>query len=468
MERKKLVRTLALVCVAAVLLCGCTGSSQPPRTSGDFGLETTIMTEGGVQAVCWAENDTRLLAVTVEGKVHAYDTSTYRRMTTISEPGATLYSASVSPGGDLVALLKGGSPTDIMVFDVMDGRMVRKLGTGLVATVHDEAEHLAWSPDGSRLALGLSSGGVMVWDFPSSTRLHNLKWPALLHSTSGGAVAWSPDGLRLVSTDGRDSKVWNAANGSILRGLNGMSGTSMAWSTNGTVLAFSGRSQTQFVDTRDWHFIRNITYGSGSLPAQASNRPLSPDLRFVAVGEETTRGYCPVSVLNATSGAQEKYLVSHVQGVHCAAWSRGSDRLATAASREIKLWSHDEDRDMYADVVDRFPEDRTQWNDTDRDGFGDNQNGRSPDVFPQDPREWKDTDKDGMGDNGDPLPGVHNELFMALVGISAAVAAMTALAIRWLKRRRLGKASMPEQAPVSYQPYPARPGCEYPDPPKRP
>jgi hypothetical protein len=48
---------------------------------------------------------------------------------------------------------------------------------------------------------------------------------------------------------------------------------------------------------------------------------------------------------------------------------------------------------------DQFPNDATQWNDTDGDGWGDNQSGNNPDEFPLDPTQWKDSDGDGCGDN---------------------------------------------------------------------
>jgi hypothetical protein len=46
---------------------------------------------------------------------------------------------------------------------------------------------------------------------------------------------------------------------------------------------------------------------------------------------------------------------------------------------------------------DAFPNDPTEWDDTDSDGVGDNS-----DAFPNDPAETTDTDGDGIGNNADP------------------------------------------------------------------
>jgi parallel beta-helix repeat protein len=57
------------------------------------------------------------------------------------------------------------------------------------------------------------------------------------------------------------------------------------------------------------------------------------------------------------------------------------------------------DNDGVCGDVDAFPNDPTEWADSDGDGVGDN-----GDAFPNDPSEWADSDGDGVGDNGDAFP----------------------------------------------------------------
>ncbi len=86
----------------------------------------------------------------------------------------------------------------------------------------------------------------------------------------------------------------------------------------------------------------------------------------------------------------------------------------------------DTDGDGFDDLVDKFPNDPTEWYDTDNDGIGNNADpdddndglsdiadndddndiplGGEPDStddFPEDPTEWLDTDGDGLGNNAD-------------------------------------------------------------------
>ena len=93
----------------------------------------------------------------------------------------------------------------------------------------------------------------------------------------------------------------------------------------------------------------------------------------------------------------------------------------------------DNDGDGWQNSDDSHPNDNTEWNDTDLDGFGDNSddcvdelgnstNGllgcvdsdgdgwaNSTDLFPYDHTEWKDTDSDGVGDNTDRFPLVPSQ-----------------------------------------------------------
>ncbi|MDP7042445.1 MAG: SBBP repeat-containing protein [Candidatus Thalassarchaeaceae archaeon] len=88
----------------------------------------------------------------------------------------------------------------------------------------------------------------------------------------------------------------------------------------------------------------------------------------------------------------------------------------------------DSDGDGWPDTIDHLPDDPTQWEDTDGDGFGNNPNGTTPDGcpmmwgnswrdqygcldldgdgqsvindrFPSQPTQWGDADGDGLGDN---------------------------------------------------------------------
>ena len=107
----------------------------------------------------------------------------------------------------------------------------------------------------------------------------------------------------------------------------------------------------------------------------------------------------------------------------------GDDCVNTPGNSTIGLLGCvDADGDGWADTEDDLPDNPSQWEDSDSDGYGDNPNGTNPDgcptqagtsyidvngcsdydsdgwsglsdVFPFDPTQWLDTDNDGYGDN---------------------------------------------------------------------
>ncbi len=65
----------------------------------------------------------------------------------------------------------------------------------------------------------------------------------------------------------------------------------------------------------------------------------------------------------------------------------------------------DADMDGYSNSGDPFPTDGTQWEDRDGDNYGDNPQGNNPDAFPDDSGQWSDRDGDGYGDRAIPGSG---------------------------------------------------------------
>jgi hypothetical protein len=81
----------------------------------------------------------------------------------------------------------------------------------------------------------------------------------------------------------------------------------------------------------------------------------------------------------------------------------------------------DSDSDGYSDDGDDFPMEISQWSDSDGDGFGDNSTGLEPDAFPDDSTQWEDQDGDGYGDESsgqfpDACPATVGESFKDVYG----------------------------------------------------
>ena len=77
----------------------------------------------------------------------------------------------------------------------------------------DEVLAVAWSPDGTRIVSGEHDSTIQIWDTRTGKRLLTYQG----HSNQVLAVAWSPDGTRIAS-GGFDWRVqvWNASTGKLL------------------------------------------------------------------------------------------------------------------------------------------------------------------------------------------------------------------------------------------------------------
>jgi len=72
---------------------------------------------------------------------------------------------------------------------------------------------------------------------------------------------------------------------------------------------------------------------------------------------------------------------------------------AVGNSTEDRYGCPDADGDGWSDDGDDMPSNPTQWKDRDGDGYGDNSTGTMADGFPGDGTQWDDSDGDGHGDN---------------------------------------------------------------------
>ena len=115
---------------------------------------------------------------------------------------------------------------------------------------------VAWSPDGTRLLTG-GYGGARVWDAATAEPLHQLTG----HTGWVRAVAWSPDGTRLLTGGGDDGtvRVWDAATAEPLHQLTGHPGgvSAVAWSPDGTRLLTGSTDGT----TRMWDATSGLPIG---------------------------------------------------------------------------------------------------------------------------------------------------------------------------------------------------------------
>ncbi|MFF3558329.1 WD40 repeat domain-containing protein [Streptomyces tsukubensis] len=236
----------------------------------------------------------------------------------------------------------------------------------------DTVRHIAWSPDGRRLATASRDGSARVHDADSGR--------SLVVCPGGGvmveSVTWSPDSAR-IATAGREQvvRLWNAGTGEPVGLLAGSSDIcrQVAWSPDGTRIAAGCRDGTVRVwsaDTGDLVHelaghqddVWGVAWSSdGASLASASHdrtaivwdpaagTPVqvlgghsdfvegvawSPDGRAVATGS----GDHTVRVWDAATGTQLLLVRGHTDYVWNVAWSPDGRMLASASSdRTVRI-----------------------------------------------------------------------------------------------------------------------------------
>ena len=105
-------------------------------------------------------------------------------------------------------------------------------------------EQVAWSPDGSQLALSARGSGTTLLVDPASGQLRRT-----LQGMSG-PVAWEPEGHRIAGPDGAGVAIFDAVTGERERTISGQDykASAVSWATHGKVLAVSDGEHIRVLD----------------------------------------------------------------------------------------------------------------------------------------------------------------------------------------------------------------------------
>jgi WD40 repeat protein len=251
----------------------------------DVASGTLIRRIGGspVKSIAYAPDGTRIVSGGGDETIKVWDPATFGLINSFKAHEAGIGPLAMSPDGERV--LSGGQRDKTpKLWDVASGQLVRTL-EGHPERWRDRADPTPWinavgiSPDGTRL---LSSDGkeIRLWDAESGQLVSTL----MPHASTRWAI-FSPDGKRLATAgkgaDRNDSvKVWDPGSGELIHSLNDGHAVRLAFSPDGRILA-GGMGNSVFLwDSFAGEFMGALKKDSGNM--FAVRVAFSPDGRLLA------------------------------------------------------------------------------------------------------------------------------------------------------------------------------------------
>lgn len=198
-----------------------------------------------VDALAWSPDGTSIASIGssvlnhINKMVRVWDikTSRSRLHYTMHSFSLTSTAAAVawSPDGYYIASTCNGK---IHIWNAVTGNRIFTYDAG-----PGDVRGIAWSPDGTRLAIANANGIVLLVSTVKREKLLTYHG----HSSFVRAVAWSPDGTCLASASGdKTVQLWDAETGNTIFTYRGHTRgtTAVAWSPDGTRIASSSIDRT--------------------------------------------------------------------------------------------------------------------------------------------------------------------------------------------------------------------------------
>jgi WD40 repeat protein len=283
-----------------------------------------VVHDGGVQAVAWSPDGTKLATASLNHGARIWDAASGHAVTPPLAHHGEVYGVAWSPDGTRVATASQDGTA--RVWNAVSGQPV----TPPLAH-HGRVYAVAWSPDGTRVATAGHDGTARVWNAASGQPMT----PPLVHQGRVTAVAWSPDGERVATaSDDHTARVWNADSGQAVTPPLAHQDRvhAIAWSPDGQQVATAGDDHT----ARLW----------SALTGQAVTPPLAHDDRVLAIAwspdgrRVATGSYDGITrVWDTVTGQRVTPLLTHKDSVSAVTWSPDGKRVATASDdHTARVW----------------------------------------------------------------------------------------------------------------------------------
>ncbi len=166
--------------------------------------ETDIHNAPHVTALGFSSDGAIVGSGTNQGEIQTWNVATGKALEVLAKPTehenlGRISALSFAPDGPLLAAGTAGTHTQLHLWDVSTGHKVFSVSTVYkrgTRILHDSPKSLVFSPDGTTLVSGHSSGTIQLWNIKTGDSITVLDG----HTQKIETLAFSSDGKTLVST----------------------------------------------------------------------------------------------------------------------------------------------------------------------------------------------------------------------------------------------------------------------------
>jgi hypothetical protein len=372
------------------------------------------------------------------GWMRIWSTATKTNLKSVEFSGDSILDIAWSPDGAYVAAVTDND--ELKVYH--SGNISHFFSVSTDVGSGDQPNELEFSPDGTMIAVvigrsgnGGTNGEVQIYNSMNGSEITSFN-PA--SADRFYSVDWSPDGSRILIGGREDVWIYNTGTWSVNRSINTNRGAlnSIAWAPDGNSIGVCEAYESSGARVRVYNVSTGLQKWVYATSTSCNAIVFSPDsTQLVAAHTYYQADGARLRVFNADTG----YIVDTMSaprpggctssggGNNCGSiygvtWHPNGDYIISAHGRNDEGIYHwvvdpDIDNDGVLNQDDAFPEDGTQWDDSDNDGYGDNPApAYQPDACPntsgtstEDRFGCPDADGDGWSDLNDDFPNDENQ-----------------------------------------------------------